>query len=79
MARRHEIFQVIKDYKSKTRGHGPSYRKLLDQVHKAGYKMCLATLRRHIDALVDENLLLDPEYNEGMLIIPTSVWLPESE
>lgn len=75
MARRHEVLKIIKSHKSKTRGDGPSYRKLLQEMEEVGIKMCLSTLRGHIRDLVDDGLLEDPRDNNGRLIIPRSVWL----
>lgn len=79
MARRHEILQVIKDHKRKSRGDGPSYRVLLGELHQRKYKMCLSTLRRHIAQLVDDGLLDDPEANGGRIIVTRSAWLDEQD
>jgi Fe2+ or Zn2+ uptake regulation protein len=79
MARRHEVLAVIKDHKRKTRGDGPSYRVLLGELKRSGYKMCLATVRRHVRQLVDDGLLEDPEENGGRIIVTRSAWLDEQE
>lgn len=79
MARRHEVLAVIKDHKRTTRGDGPSYRVLLGELHKAKYQMCLATLRRHVEALVDEGYLEDPKLNGGRIIVIRSEWLDGQE
>lgn len=79
MARRHEVLEVIKDHKRKTRGDGPSYRVLLADLHVRKYTMCLATLRRHVKQLVADDLLEDPETNGGRIIVTRSAWLDEAE
>ncbi len=79
MARRHEVLTVIKDHKRKTRGDGPSYRVLLNELHKLKYQMCLATLRRHVDQLVDDGYIEDPRTNGGRIIVTRSAWLDEQE
>jgi len=79
LARRHEVLSVIKDHKRKTRGDGPSYRVLLSELHKLKYKMCLATVRRHVAQLVDEGYIEDPETNGGRIIVTRSAWFDEQE
>lgn len=79
MARRHEVLLVIKDHKRRTRGDGPSYRQLLSELKAAGYKMCLATVRRHVRDLVDDCLLEDPESNGGRIIVVKSLWSDKQE
>lgn len=77
MARRHEVFEVLKDYKRKFKGDGPSYRGLLAELRQRGYKMSLSTLREHIRRLEEEGLIENRETYHGKLIVHRSIWLED--
>lgn len=76
MTRRYEIFEVLCDYAEDHVGNSPSFRDLLAELKKRGYKMTLSTLRIHITKLEAERVL---ERRDGKLIVIDADWIrPDS-
>jgi repressor of nif and glnA expression len=72
VARRHEILEVMIDCKKDYIGDGPSYRELLAELNRRGFKMCLSVLRVHIDKLEYDGLI---EKKDGRFIVVGSSWV----